>query len=153
MAHLIEFAVQMGSIVSHATAQMNHTLAHLAAFHQHSIGAPLSSPLLERCPEFTRERCKVPLWATPGPFKRCSLPQQVNFLGHFLLTSLLVDSLKAGGPSRVVNLSSVMHRAHLKATDFTKYKPRADGSLSGEGVSSSYSDSKLAMVRKAYSAT
>jgi NAD(P)-dependent dehydrogenase (short-subunit alcohol dehydrogenase family) len=74
--------------------------------------------------------------------------KQVNYLSHFLLTSLLVDSLKAGGPSRVVNLSSVMHRAHMKATDFTKYSPRADGSLSGEGVSSSYSDSKLAMVRK-----
>jgi len=35
---------------------MNHTLAHWAAFHQHSIGAPLSSPLFERCPEF--ERCE-----------------------------------------------------------------------------------------------
>ena len=41
------FAVQMGSILNHATAQTNHKLAHQAAFHQHSIGAPLSNPLFE----------------------------------------------------------------------------------------------------------
>ena len=52
------FAVQMGSILNHAKAQMNHELAHQAAFHQHSIGAPLSNPTLKRCPEFTRERCE-----------------------------------------------------------------------------------------------
>ncbi|CAN7698011.1 SDR family oxidoreductase [Pseudoduganella sp. LjRoot289] len=33
----------------------------------------------------------------------------VNHLGHFLLTNLLTDSLKAGAPSRVVNLSSFFH--------------------------------------------
>ena len=47
-----------GSIMNHATAQMNHKLAYQAAFHQHAIGAPRSSPLLKRCPEFTRERCE-----------------------------------------------------------------------------------------------
>jgi len=57
-----------GSILSHATAQMNHTLAHQAAFHQHSIGAPFSNPLLRGIPEFTRERCegfKGPLCRRP----------------------------------------------------------------------------------------
>jgi len=34
---------------------MNHTLAHQAAFHPHSIGAPLSNPPLKRCPELTSE--------------------------------------------------------------------------------------------------
>jgi len=29
--------------------------AHQAAFHQHSIGAPRSIPLLKRCPEFTHQ--------------------------------------------------------------------------------------------------
>ena len=33
----------------------------------------------------------------------------VNHLGHFLLTNLLTDALKAGAPSRVVNLSSYYH--------------------------------------------
>ena len=39
------FAVQMGSIPIHATAQINHALPHHAAFHQHSVGAPLSITL------------------------------------------------------------------------------------------------------------
>lgn len=34
----------------------------------------------------------------------------VNHLGHFLLTNLLIEPLKAGKPSRVVNLSSIAHR-------------------------------------------
>ncbi|XP_052773478.1 retinol dehydrogenase 12-like isoform X2 [Mya arenaria] len=32
-----------------------------------------------------------------------------NYLGHFLLTNLLLDKLKQCGPSRVVNVSSMVH--------------------------------------------
>jgi NAD(P)-dependent dehydrogenase (short-subunit alcohol dehydrogenase family) len=35
---------------------------------------------------------------------------QVNYLGPYVLTRLLEDKLVAGAPSRVVNVSSAMHR-------------------------------------------
>ena len=40
--------------MNHATAQMNPKLAHQAAFHQHSIGAPPSSPVLNDSRVHTR---------------------------------------------------------------------------------------------------
>ena len=65
---------------------------------------------------------------------------QVNYLGPYLLTRLLEDRMKApkgvgGISSRIVNVSSVMHR-------LTKYRD-ADSFLYGD---SSYADTKFANV-------
>lgn len=71
----------MGSLLNHATTQLDHKLPHQAAFHQHSTGAPLSNPLLN-CPEVTRQQCegfqratlrvKVGIRARTNPTNACS---------------------------------------------------------------------------------
>lgn len=63
----------------------------------------------------------------------------VNHIGHFLLTNLLVDTLKASAPARIINVSSVAHtRGKINVHDLNSsqnYDP---------GVA--YSQSKLANV-------
>ncbi|VDP46386.1 unnamed protein product [Soboliphyme baturini] len=62
-----------------------------------------------------------------------------NFLGHFLLTSLLLDKLKASAPSRIINVADMTYkRGHVNFEDLnglTDYNKKA-----------AYDRSKLASV-------
>ncbi|XP_033747486.1 retinol dehydrogenase 12-like [Pecten maximus] len=41
-----------------------------------------------------------------------------NYVGHFLLTYLLTDLLKISSPSRIINVSSFMHKMHWTPLNF-----------------------------------
>ncbi|MEJ2251871.1 MAG: SDR family oxidoreductase [Candidatus Lokiarchaeota archaeon] len=67
----------------------------------------------------------------------------INYLGHFLLTNLLIDTLKKSAPSRIINVASAVHKsANLNFNDInqdTNYK----GYLA-------YANSKLANILFTY---
>lgn len=65
------------------------------------------------------------IMACPKGFTKDGIEMQLatNHLGHFLLTNLLLDLLKAGAPSRVVIVSSVLHRiGYIKKDDLNSEK-------------------------------
>jgi len=66
---------------------------------------------------------------------------QTNFLGHFLLTRLLLPLMEKTEAPRVVNLSSVMHHfgSNLKTAEDWKLGMKV-------GCANAYSDSKLASI-------
>jgi NAD(P)-dependent dehydrogenase (short-subunit alcohol dehydrogenase family) len=67
---------------------------------------------------------------------------QTNFLGHFLLTSLLFPVLKESAPARIVQTSSVMHELASSKIDFKVTAKTAKKSR--------YGASKLAMILFSY---
>lgn len=67
----------------------------------------------------------------------------LNYLGHFLLTNLMLDTLKASAPARIVNVSS---RSHARAKiDFDDLQFR-----SGYTGLRAYERSKLAIILFTY---
>jgi NAD(P)-dependent dehydrogenase (short-subunit alcohol dehydrogenase family) len=65
----------------------------------------------------------------------------VNHLGHFLLTQLLLDRVKASAPARIVVVSSHAHKGARKGLDFDDLQ--SEHGYSGFAV---YSKSKLANI-------
>src|SRR5579875_470942 len=64
---------------------------------------------------------------------------EVNYLSHFLLTLLLLDTLKASAPSRIVNVTSAAHyTGHIDFDDLQEERKY--------GAMRSYCQSKLAQV-------
>jgi len=69
----------------------------------------------------------------------------VNYLGHFLLTELLLDTLKASAPSRVVCVSSVAHAGRPGRPAFIDLNDLHFEKRPYSGIVA-YNQSKLALV-------
>ncbi len=65
----------------------------------------------------------------------------VNHLGHFLLTDLLLDRIKASAPARIINVSSYAHRSARNGLDFDDLHL-----AKGYGGWQAYARSKLANI-------
>ena len=83
-------------------------------------------------------------WGMPPSYTAggVGLRAQANFLGAYTLTRLLEGCLLASVPSRVVNVSSVTHRAGTLRCGATRFLREWD--------CGSYADAKLALVLHAY---
>ncbi|CAH1261991.1 RDH12 [Branchiostoma lanceolatum] len=64
----------------------------------------------------------------------------VNYLGHFLLTNLLLDLLKKSAPSRVVSVSAYAHHAGILNWGDLQWEKREYDPLE------SFGDSKIALI-------
>ncbi|OXU25177.1 hypothetical protein TSAR_000573 [Trichomalopsis sarcophagae] len=97
---------------------------------------------------FQKEHQKLHILINNAGVMRCPKSQTkegiemqlgVNHMGHFLLTNLLLDTLKASAPARIINVSSLAHaRGKINTYDLNSnehYDPAA-----------AYAQSKLANV-------
>ncbi|XP_037373107.1 retinol dehydrogenase 13 isoform X1 [Talpa occidentalis] len=80
---------------------------------------------------------RCPHWTTEDGFE---MQFGVNYLGHFLLTNLLLGKLKGSAPARIINVSSLAHVAgHMDFEDLNWEKRKYD-------TKAAYCQSKLAVV-------
>ncbi|RNA31783.1 retinol dehydrogenase 13-like [Brachionus plicatilis] len=77
-----------------------------------------------------------PKWTTKDGYE---LQFGVNYLGHFLLTNLLLDKIKKSAPSRIVNVASIVYI-------FGKIKWDDLNSEKSYGPIIAYCNSKLAII-------
>lgn len=71
--------------------------------------------------------------------ERFELTLGINYLGHFLLTNLLLNTMKASMPSRIINVSSSFHKfGQINRDDLNSHKSYNEYQ--------SYFQSKLAMI-------
>ncbi len=75
--------------------------------------------------------------------QRVEMTMALNHFGVFLLTGLLIDTLKASAPSRIINVSSTLHKnGKINFDDFNN-----ESSFNGFKA---YSNSKLALLHFTY---
>ncbi|CAF3523417.1 unnamed protein product [Rotaria sp. Silwood1] len=91
--------------------------------------------------------CNAGLIYAPNIYSKDGLNyvMQTNYLGHFLLTNLLLDKLKKCKPSRIINVSSIAHkypRTNEGLTALTNFKTDA--------LWGSYCPSKACQILSSY---